>query len=93
MCVDDFGVKFFNKQDADHLINALKDYKLTIDWSGQNYCGLRLTWDYQNGWVDIEMPNYIVSKTLEKLEHPQPKKPPKAPHENGLYRHTRENYK
>ena len=31
LCVDDFGVKYFSKSDADHLINALKDYKITID--------------------------------------------------------------
>ena len=38
LCVDDFGVKYYSKADADHLINALKDYKITIDWKGNNYC-------------------------------------------------------
>ena len=80
LCVDDFGVKYFSKADAEHLINALHDYKTTVDWSGRNYCGLQLTWNYENEWVDIEMPNY-VQKTLKKLEHPHPNKPVLAPHQ------------
>ena len=79
LCVDDFGVKYYSKADADHLINALKDYKLTIDWTGTNYCGLKIDWDYNNGWVDISMPKY-VQKTLTKLNHPKPVKPVTAPH-------------
>ena len=80
LCVDDFGVKYYSKADADHLLNALKQYKTTIDWTGSNYCGLRLQWNYDDGWVDISMPDY-VSKTLLKLNHPKPKKPVNAPHE------------
>ena len=35
LCVDDFGVKYFNKDDLDHLINALKTaYDITIGISG-----------------------------------------------------------
>ena len=35
LCVDDFGVKYFNDDDVNHLINALQEnYKLTIDWTG-----------------------------------------------------------
>ena len=37
LCVDDFGVKYYTKDDANHLIGALKDYKVTIDWEGKNY--------------------------------------------------------
>ena len=36
-CVDDFGVKYFTKDDAQHLITSLKQsYDITIDWSGRN---------------------------------------------------------
>ena len=42
LCVDDFGVKFFSKEDAFHLINALKTkYEISQDWAGNNYSGLR----------------------------------------------------
>jgi hypothetical protein len=34
LAVDDFGIKYFRKVDADHLFSALKDkYALTQDWS------------------------------------------------------------
>ena len=32
LCVDDFGIKYFSKDDAEHLLTALKEnYKLTTD--------------------------------------------------------------
>ena len=46
LCVDDFRVKYYSKEDADHFINALKDYKLTIDWNGNIYCRLHVNWNY-----------------------------------------------
>ena len=44
LVVDDFGVKFIDKQDAHHLVEALKDlYPITVDWTGNKYLGLTLT--------------------------------------------------
>jgi hypothetical protein len=38
LAVDDFGIKYFPKEDADHLFAALHDkYELTKDWSGTSY--------------------------------------------------------
>jgi hypothetical protein len=43
LVVDDFGVKYAGKQHADHLISALKqDYKISEDWTGSLYCGIKL---------------------------------------------------
>lgn len=54
LCIDDFGIQYHNRADADHLINALQAfYKITIDWSGRNYCGHQLDWNYQAGHVYI----------------------------------------
>ena len=40
-CVDDFGVKYLTKDDAQHLItNLQRSYDITIDYSGRNFCGL-----------------------------------------------------
>ena len=61
-------------------MEALKDYKITVDWKGENYCGLKIKWNYDKGYVDIEMPNY-VKKALTKLKHRKPSKPTTAPHE------------
>ena len=35
LCVDDFGIKYYDKQDAQHLLDSLhKYYKTSVDWSG-----------------------------------------------------------
>ncbi len=35
LVVDDFGSKYVNKRDAEHLLDALKDhYIIIIDWTG-----------------------------------------------------------
>jgi hypothetical protein len=81
LCVGDFGVKYYSKEDALHLVNALKDhYKITIDWKGELYCGLTLDWHYDKEFVDVSMPGY-VARALTKFAHPTPDKPQHAPHE------------
>jgi hypothetical protein len=80
LCVDDFGVKYFSKKDAQHLIDAVKaSYELTVDWSGALYCGLTLDWHYDEGYVDVSMPDY-VPRALVKFGHPPPRRPQHAPH-------------
>ena len=45
--VDNFGVKFGSQDDTTLLLNALKDnYKITIDWKSEDYCGLTINWNY-----------------------------------------------
>jgi len=70
LCVDDFGVKYTRKEDADHLLATLQTkYKMTCDWTGTSYCGLTLNWDYQTHHVGISMPGYI-NKLLTRLAYP-----------------------
>ena len=65
LCVDDFAIKYYSQEDADHLLSALKEaYEITVDNQGGNFCGLRLEWDYAKGVVDVNMP-HCVTKTLE----------------------------
>ena len=79
LCVDDFGIKFFDPQDAHHLLASLsKHYKLSTDWNGNQFCGLRLDWDYRNNHVDVSMPSYIPN-LLDKLNH-KPNIPQYSPH-------------
>jgi hypothetical protein len=69
LCVDDFGVKYFNKDDANHLIAALQhNYQVKTDWTGKNFCGLTFDWKYHQGYVDVSMPGYI-QRLLAKLQH------------------------
>ncbi len=80
LCIDDFGIQYHSKADADHLIYALRQfYKITIDWYGTDYCGLHLDWNYSKRYVDISMPGYI-HRLLDCLKHPKPPRPVDAPH-------------
>ncbi len=46
LVVDNFGVKYERKEDIDHLIAVIKTkYKLTEDWPGDLYCGIKSNWD------------------------------------------------
>ena len=56
LVVDNFGVKYVNKDDMDHLIASIKkNYMLTKDWTGNLYCGIQLDWDYVGWTVNISM--------------------------------------
>jgi hypothetical protein len=92
LCVDDFGIKYFAKSDADHLLASLtKHYKITTDWTGANYLGFTIKWNYHEGWVEISMPGYI-KKVLLKFQHSFPKRFQFAPHKwtEPVYGKTRQ---
>ena len=78
--VDDFGVKCFCDSELNHLLKALNSaYKCTIDYKGEDYCGLHLAWNYDAGYVDISMPNYI-NKSLDRLQYKAHTRPQFSPH-------------
>ena len=61
LCAYDFGVKSFNKENANHLIHALQQhFKLSIAWEGGLYCGFKLNLNHTDNRVDIIMPDYIL---------------------------------
>ena len=54
LIVDDFGINYVGKQDAEHLIKALKEsYKTTVDWEGKFYSALTIKWNYKDKYVGI----------------------------------------
>jgi hypothetical protein len=80
LVVDDFGVKYVGKENAEHLLNTIrKYYKCSSDWEGERYCGLTIKWDYVGRKVHLSMPKYI-QKALQRFQHPPPKKPQNQPH-------------
>ena len=80
LCVDDFGIKFWSKEDADHLCNAIgANFKYTVDKEGKNYCGLQIDWNYKRNYVDISMPK-STPDALRKLNHIPKKLPQHSPH-------------
>jgi hypothetical protein len=80
LVVDDFGVKYIGKENADHLMQALrKHYEVEEDWSGGLYCGIHLNWNYNEGYVDSDMFKYTM-KNLKKYNHEKPRKPTDCPY-------------
>ena len=54
LVVDDFGIKYIGKEHADHLLPVLRDeYTVKVDWTGNQYFGINLSWNYIVGYVDI----------------------------------------
>jgi hypothetical protein len=85
--VDDFGVKYVNKDDLGHLIRSLsQDYTTNTDWEGTRYLGLTLDWDYSQRKVHLSMPGYIEN-ALIRFGHKKPDKPQMQP-----YPHTTPTY-
>ncbi len=49
LVVDDFAIKYTKLEDAQYLIEPLKeDYNITVDWDATKYIGLTIKWDYVN---------------------------------------------
>ena len=60
LCVDNFGVKYIEKSDAQHLLTCIeKLYKCTTAWEGKLYLGMTLNWNYTKRWMEKSMPGYI----------------------------------
>jgi hypothetical protein len=80
LVVDDFGVQYVNRDDAEHLMATLKQwYQVSEDWAGTRYCGLHLEWDYVNRTCDVSMPGY-VERALRRFMHIAEHRPQHAPH-------------
>ncbi|GAX19836.1 hypothetical protein FisN_11Lu298 [Fistulifera solaris] len=80
LVVDDFLVKYTDRQQADKLLQLLQQYYVVkTDWSASHYVGLTIHWDYENRTADISMPGY-VERALSRFDHPLPKQPEHSPH-------------
>ena len=82
LCVDDFGVKYYNKEDIHFLHDTIaKEYTCKIDWTGENFLGYKINWNYDRGYVDISIPDYIKN-ALERLGYNVSTWPQYSPHEH-----------
>ena len=80
LVVDDFGIRYTNRDDADHFIATLRQsYDVSLDWTGSRYCGLTLEWDYENRTCDMSMPGYI-ERALQRFKHIAAPKAEHSPH-------------
>jgi hypothetical protein len=72
LVVDDFGVEYVRREQAEHLMACIKkNYNISSDWNGTAYCGLTLDWNYEDRTVDLSLPGYIKA-ALHKYQHPTP---------------------
>jgi hypothetical protein len=80
LVVDDFGIKYTNRDDAIHLLTALEElYTVTTDWTGSLYLAMTLSWDYIRSTIDISMLGYIT-KALERFQHTPTHRDKHSPH-------------
>ena len=88
LCVDDFGVKYFKKEDVEHLLHSIGSiYKYTTDWTGKNYCGMHFDWHYDAGYVDVSMPGY-VKKALKRLQYQASNTHQYSPHHHEPFKYA-----
>jgi hypothetical protein len=58
--VDDFGIKYKDRADAEHLLSVLQEeYRLTADWTGSKYLGMTIQHDVSSEKISISMPGYV----------------------------------
>jgi hypothetical protein len=88
LCVDDFGVKYVNDGDVEHLKAALTAtnpetgkpmFEITVDKEGKQFCGLHMDFDYEKREVHISIPGY-VDAALKRFKHVKPTKPQNQPY-------------
>ena len=73
LVVDDFAVRYENQEDADHLINCIREkYPFKVDWEAKQYIGINLEWNYIKRWVKMSMKGYVKQALLE-FKHLCPK--------------------
>ena len=79
LIVNGFGVQYFSKEDADHLIISIAaNYPVKTDWTGSKYVGINLDWNCTEIEVKLSMKGYL-KKALKEYPHKAPSKPFDAP--------------
>ena len=70
LVVDDFGIKYHNRDDVEHLLGALRElFEITVDWNGSKYLGITLRFDSSARTVSLSMPDYIRKALLRFAPH------------------------
>ena len=62
LTVDDFGAKYRDISDVNHLLISLgrKD-EYSTDWNGSLYYGITLKWEYTKATVKLSIPGHIAA--------------------------------
>jgi hypothetical protein len=66
LVVDNFGVNYVDKENADHLLRELKQhYEVTEDWEGKLYCGISLNTNVSTK----HQTSHIIHRTARKPQY------------------------
>ena len=69
LVVDNFGIKYTNKDDVNHLIFIMRSKnKFKIDFDAKQYTGIHLKWNYIKRQIICSMDSY-VRNAREELKH------------------------
>jgi len=80
LVVDNFGIKYFTKDNLDHLADTLKKcYSIKIDPDRKELVKIELDWDYTNKKVHLSMKPY-VDKSLRQIDNVVPTKRRHSPY-------------
>ncbi len=61
LVVDDFGIKYINETDVEHLFATLRArYKITTDMTGSEYLGLHIDHDRVRNTITVSIPDYVM---------------------------------
>ena len=72
LVVDDFGIKYLQEDDLNHLIQSLeKHYEIKVDKDGKEFVKIALDWDYKNRKVHLSMKPYL-EKALCQFDNVAP---------------------
>ena len=69
----------FSKGGCGSFAQCIARLLVSTNWEGNHFCGLKLNWQYKDGYVNISIPGYI-NKVLHKSQHKPPLKSQDAPH-------------
>ncbi len=78
LVVDNFGIKFVNKRDLEHLLKTLIELQCKNWLRWWLCCRITLHWNYEDRYIDISMLG-CIKKQLPKYEHIHKWSPQESP--------------
>jgi hypothetical protein len=93
LAVDDFGIKYIGEEHLRHLYNASgKRHTKLFKTALVIYTvrGINLRWNYNKGYIDLSMPNYVM-KQLTRYANPAPDKPQHCPYSPNPINYEKDN--
>ena len=92
LVVDDFGVKYTKREDAEHLLKTIQHrYPVKADWDPTFYLGVTLEFNYEGRTCKMLMMGY-VKQALIKSHHKFNKKQ-HIHHHHSKYQYMAERFK